>query len=65
MPTNIYGLVGYDRVKNYPLWLKSVSIPDQHSLYSTHIYHLMEIKKLLQDIIVVDVSARTLLKFST
>ena len=24
MPTNFYGLVGYDRVKNYPLWLKSV-----------------------------------------
>ena len=33
MPTNFYGLVGYDRVKNYPLWLKSVSIPDQHPLY--------------------------------
>ena len=33
MPTNFYGLVGYDRVKNYPLWLKSVSIPDQHQLY--------------------------------
>ena len=33
MPTNFYGLVGYDRVKNYPLWFKSVSIPDQHPLY--------------------------------
>ena len=33
MPTNFYGLVGYDRVNNYPLWLKSVSIPDQHPLY--------------------------------
>ena len=33
MPTNFYGLVGYDRVKNYLLWLKSVSIPDQHPLY--------------------------------
>ena len=33
MPTNFYGLVGYDRVKNYPLWLKSVSILDQHPLY--------------------------------
>ena len=33
MPTNFYGLVGYDRVKNYPLWLKSVSIPDPHPLY--------------------------------
>ena len=33
MPTNFYGLVGYDRVKNYPLSLKSVSIPDQHTLY--------------------------------
>ena len=33
MPTNFYGLVGYDRVKNYPLWLKSVSIPDQRPLY--------------------------------
>ena len=32
-PTKFYGLVGYDRVKNYPLWLKSVSIPDQHPLY--------------------------------
>ena len=32
-PTNFYGLVGYDRVKNYPLLLKSVSIPDQHPLY--------------------------------
>ena len=27
------GLVGYDRVKNYPLWLKSVSIPDKPPLY--------------------------------
>ena len=33
MPTNFYGLVGYDRVKNYPLLLKIVSIPDQHPLY--------------------------------
>ena len=33
MPTNFYSLVGYDRVKNYPLWLKSVSIPDQPPLY--------------------------------
>ena len=33
MQTNFYCLVGYDRVKNYPLWLKSVSIPDQHPLY--------------------------------
>ena len=33
MPTNFYGLVGNDRVKNYALWLKSVSIPDQHPLY--------------------------------
>ena len=33
MPTNFYGSVGYDRVKNYPLFLKSVSIPDQHPLY--------------------------------
>ena len=33
MPTNFYGLVGFDRVKNYPLWLKSVSIPDHHPLY--------------------------------
>ena len=33
MPTNFYGSVGYDRVTNYPLWLKSVSIPDQHPLY--------------------------------
>ena len=33
MPTNFYGLVGYDRAKNYPLWLKSVSIPDQSPLY--------------------------------
>ena len=32
-PTNFYGLVGYDRVKNYPLWLKSVSIPDKPPLY--------------------------------
>ena len=32
-PTNFYGLVGYDRVKNYTLWLKSVSIPDQPPLY--------------------------------
>ena len=32
-PTNFYSLVGYDRVKNYPLWLKSVSIPDQPPLY--------------------------------
>ena len=28
-PTNFYGLVGYDRVKNDPRWLKSVSIPDK------------------------------------
>ena len=28
-----YGLVWYDRVENYPFWLKSVSIPDQHPLY--------------------------------
>ena len=33
MPTNFYGLVRYDRVKNYPLWFNSVSIPDQHTLY--------------------------------
>ena len=33
MPTNFYGLVGFDRVKIYPLWLKSVSIPDQNPLY--------------------------------
>ena len=33
MPTNFYELVGYDRVKNHQLWLKSVSIPDQHPLY--------------------------------
>ena len=33
MPTNFYSLVGYDRVKNYPLWLKSVYIPDQPPLY--------------------------------
>ena len=33
MPTDFYGLVGYDRIKNYPLWLKNVSIPDQHPLY--------------------------------
>ena len=33
IPTNFYGLVGYDRVKNYPLWLKSVYIPDQPPLY--------------------------------
>ena len=33
MLTNFYGLVGYDWVKNYPLWLKSVSLPDQHPLY--------------------------------
>ena len=33
MPTNFYGLVGYDRVKTYPLWLNSVSIPDQPPLY--------------------------------
>ena len=33
MPTNFYGLVWYDRVKNYPLWLKSVYIPDQQPLY--------------------------------
>ena len=33
MPTNFYGLVGYDRVKNYPLSLKSVSILDQPPLY--------------------------------
>ena len=33
MSTNFYGLVGYDRVKNNPLWMKSVSIPDQHPLY--------------------------------
>ena len=35
-PTNadqFYVLVGYDRVTNYSLWLKSVSIPDQHPLY--------------------------------
>ena len=32
-PTNFYSLVGYDRVKNYPLWLQSVSIPDQPPLY--------------------------------
>ena len=32
-PTNFYGLVGYDWVKNYPLWLKSVSIPDKPPLY--------------------------------
>ena len=32
-PTNFYGLVGYDRVKHYPLWLKSVSIPDKPPLY--------------------------------
>ena len=32
-PTNFYGLVGYDRVKNYPLWMKSVSIPDKPPLY--------------------------------
>ena len=32
-PTNYYGLVGYDRVKNYPLWLKSVSILDKPLLY--------------------------------
>ena len=37
MPTNFYGLVGYDRVKNYPLWLKSVSIPDQTPLYPRYI----------------------------
>ena len=33
MPTNFYGLVGYERVKKYPLWLKSVSIPYQHPPY--------------------------------
>ena len=33
MATNFYGLVGYDRVKNYPLWSKSVCIPDQPLLY--------------------------------
>ena len=27
MPTNSNCLVGYDQLKNYPLWLKSVSIP--------------------------------------
>ena len=32
-PTNFYGLVGYDREKNYPLLLKSVPIPDQPPLY--------------------------------
>ena len=33
MPTNFYGLVGYDGVKNYSLLLKSVYIPDQQPLY--------------------------------
>ena len=33
MLTNFYGLVGYDRVKSYPLWLKSVIFPDQPPLY--------------------------------
>ena len=34
MPTNLYGLVGYDRVKNNPLsdW-RAYLIPDQHPLY--------------------------------
>ena len=33
MPTNFNDLVGYDRVQNYPLWLKSVSIQNQPPLY--------------------------------
>ena len=44
MPTNFYGLVGYDRVKNYPLWLKSVSIPDQHPLYPRCIHDAPTLK---------------------
>ena len=30
---NCYGLVGYDHVKHYLLWLRNVSIPDQLLLY--------------------------------
>ena len=33
MPTTFDGLVVYNRLKNYPLWLKSVSIPEQPPLY--------------------------------
>ena len=33
MPSNFYCLDGYDRVKKYPLWLKSECMPDQHLLY--------------------------------
>ena len=44
MPTNFYGLVGYDRVENNPLWLKSVSISDQPPLYPRCIHDAPTLK---------------------
>ena len=47
MLTNFYGLVGYDRVKNYPLWLKSIYVPDQHPLYPRCIPNAPTLKSVL------------------